>query len=575
MSSDYQQLKTNAIEKWDNLLSSKPWVRVGGGVSGQAAGAEDIYDQIKNSDLIDQLDFNVSLVGSLGLMYLEPIVDITTPDGLRIFYSNVSTKSILQIIEKHLNSDKPIFDNSAFAYSGDSPAVKNINLPEFHSLDIMKLQKRLVTKNFGNIDPLDIDHYIANGGYEALDKAVSMNSPEDIVTQVKNSGLRGRGGAAFPTGLKWSFLAPAQSDSKYVLCNCEEGDPGAFNDKGILESDPNTLIEGLIINGYATNSTKGFVFIRHGHEHPINATKSAISQAYDRGLLGKNILGSEFSFDMEVALTGDSYVAGEETALMEAIEGKRSTPRFKPPFPAAAGLWQKPTNINNVKTFSYVPSIISNGSDWFKKVGTESTSGTALVCLSGHIKRPGLYEVEMGMTINDVIYKIGGGGLNNQKIKVLQAGGPLNGLLGEPAFETRIDFDEMTKAGASIGSGGIIVGNDKTDIVDLLRNLIAFNQFESCGKCFPCRLGNTHMLEILDRMCEKKAEPKDLQLIKKIGNSMKVGSLCGHGQLGYNPISSAMRYFKKDIDDCLDGNYELTGPYKDGKMLRPTRTRPD
>ena len=435
-------------------------------------------------------------------------------------------------------------------------------------------QIKIATRNFGDTDPLSIDHYIARGGYSALSSAIFEKTPEFIVDEVKNSGLRGRGGAAFPAGVKWSFLAPSKEPVKYVLCNCEEGDPGAFNDKGIIENDPHTLVEGLILNGYATNSSNGYIFIRQGHEIPINAAKKAISDAYEKGLLGQNILGSNFSFDMEVSLTGDSYVAGEETALMEAIEGKRSTPRYKPPFPAAQGLWKKPTNINNVKTLSYVPEIIRKGSDWFKSIGTETTSGTAIGCLSGHIKFPGMFEIPMGMTIREVLEDVGGGIFKGKSIKVLQAGGPLNGLLGEEAFDTMIDFDAMSAAGASIGSGGIIVGNEKTNIVDLLRNLIAFNQFESCGKCFPCRLGNTHMLEILDRMCQKKSNPNDLDLIQRIGSSMKSGSLCGHGQLGYNPILSAMKYFREEIESAVNGKINLTGANRDGKMILPTRTRP-
>jgi NADH-quinone oxidoreductase subunit F len=572
MSNIYELIKSSALDKWETLSEGKPWIRVGGGVSGEAAGSDEIFAIVERSVTENGLDVNISSVGSLGLMYLEPIIDIKTPNGPRIFYGNVEEGEVVDIVVKHLIDNKPLI-SKAFAYEGSpDEVVKNID--ELSTLPAMSYQKKIVTSNFGNIDPNDIDQYIANGGYKALDIAVNDRTPGEVVDEVKTSGLRGRGGAAFPTGLKWSFLAPSDSEKKYVLCNSEEGDPGAFNDKGILESDPHTLIEGLIINGYATRSTKGYVFIRHGHNHPISATNTAIKQAYEKGFLGTNILGSDFSFDMELALTGDSYVAGEETALMEAIEGKRSTPRFKPPFPAAAGLWQKPTNINNVKTISYVPKIVENGADWFKSIGTESTSGTALVCLSGHVTRPGLYEVEMGKTIRHVLEELGGGGLDGNQIKVLQAGGPLNGILGEAAFDTKIDFDEMSKAGASIGSGGIIVGNKNTDIVDLLRNLIAFNQFESCGKCFPCRLGNTHMLEILDRLCQQKAMPKDLDLIEKIGTSMKIGSLCGHGQLGYNPISSALRYFKGEIDACLNKENEMTGPFRNGTMMRPTRTRP-
>ena len=570
MTEVFEKIKAKALEDWYKLNSSK-WVRVGGGTSGQAMGSYEIFNKAKN--ILDKnfSDVNISLVSAIGLMYLEPIIDITLPDGTRTYYGNVDSTEIENILNFHLSKNKPLLDR---VFAGNDKAAKLWDIQNINDMPNISRQIKIATRNFGDTDPLSIDHYIARGGYSALSSAIFEKTPEFIVDEVKNSGLRGRGGAAFPAGVKWSFLAPSKEPVKYVLCNCEEGDPGAFNDKGIIENDPHTLVEGLILNGYATNSSNGYIFIRQGHEIPINAAKKAISDAYEKGLLGKNILGSNFSFDMEVSLTGDSYVAGEETALMEAIEGKRSTPRYKPPFPAAQGLWKKPTNINNVKTLSYVPEIIRKGSDWFKSIGTETTSGTAIVCLSGHIKFPGMYEIPMGMTIREVLEDVGGGIFKGKSIKVLQAGGPLNGLLGEEAFDTMIDFDAMSAAGASIGSGGIIVGNEKTNIVDLLRNLIAFNQFESCGKCFPCRLGNTHMLEILDRMCQKKSNPNDLDLIQRIGSSMKSGSLCGHGQLGYNPILSAMKYFREEIESAVNGKINLTGANRDGKMILPTRTRP-
>ena len=570
MTEVFEKIKAKALEDWYKLNSNK-WVRVGGGTSGQAMGSYEIFNKAKN--ILDKnfSDVNISLVSAIGLMYLEPIVDITLPDGTRTYYGNVDSTEIENILNFHLSKNKPLLDR---VFAGNDKAAKLWDIQNINDMPNISRQIKIATRNFGDTDPLSIDHYIARGGYSALSSAIFEKTPEFIVDEVKNSGLRGRGGAAFPAGVKWSFLAPSKEPVKYVLCKCEEGDPGAFNDKGIIENDPHTLVEGLILNGYATNSSNGYIFIRQGHEIPINAAKKAISDAYEKGLLGQNILGSNFSFDMEVSLTGDSYVAGEETALMEAIEGKRSTPRYKPPFPAAQGLWKKPTNINNVKTLSYVPEIIRKGSDWFKSIGTETTSGTAIVCLSGHIKFPGMYEIPMGMTIREVLEDVGGGIFKGKSIKVLQAGGPLNGLLGEEAFDTMIDFDAMSAAGASIGSGGIIVGNEKTNIVDLLRNLIAFNQFESCGKCFPCRLGNTHMLEILDRMCQKKSNPNDLDLIQRIGSSMKSGSLCGHGQLGYNPILSAMKYFREEIESAVNGKINLTGANRDGKMILPTRTRP-
>ena len=564
MSQNYKNLK-NLSEKYiSDIYENKVVIKVQTGTSGQAVGADEVLKtlQAKNSK-----EINVLEVGSMGLMYLEPMIVVCLPSKDNIYYANV-TENIASEIYDHYSSKETIYKQNAFAYESNSSL--DVDFPNINDLPQFSNQLRIATRNFGDITPGDIFQYINNEGYSALDKALFEMSPEEVVEEVKNSGLRGRGGAAFPTGVKWSFLAPNQASTKYVLCNCEEGDPGAYNDKGILETDPHTLVEGLILNGYATNSNKSYVFIRQGHDIPINAIERAIKEAYDNGILGENILGSNFSFDMEVSLTGDSYVAGEETALMEAIEGKRSTPRFKPPFPAASGLWKKPTNINNVKTISYVPEIIKNGSEWFKGTGTEKSTGTAIVCLSGHINRPGMYEIPMGMTINDVLENIGGGSNSETDIKMLQTGGPLGGVLGKEAFSTKIDFDEMAKSGAILGSGGIIVCDESVSVVDLIRNLVAFNQFESCGKCFPCRLGNTHMYDVLDRLCNSKSEPNDLALLERIGNSMKIGSLCGHGQLGYNPISSSLKYFQSEISDSINN---ISEPLE--KMLIPTRTRPN
>ena len=564
MSQNYKILKNLSENYISDIYDNKVVIKVQTGTSGQAVGADEVLKtlQAKNSK-----EINVLEVGSMGLMYLEPMIVVCLPSKDNIYYANV-TENIASEIYDHYSSKETIYKQNAFAYESNSSL--DVDFPNINDLPQFSNQLRIATRNFGDITPGDIFQYINNEGYSALDKALFEMSPEEVVEEVKNSGLRGRGGAAFPTGVKWSFLAPNQASTKYVLCNCEEGDPGAYNDKGILETDPHTLVEGLILNGYATNSNKSYVFIRQGHDIPINAIERAIKEAYDNGILGENILGSNFSFDMEVSLTGDSYVAGEETALMEAIEGKRSTPRFKPPFPAASGLWKKPTNINNVKTISYVPEIIKNGSEWFKGTGTEKSTGTAIVCLSGHINRPGMYEIPMGMTINDVLENIGGGSNSETDIKMLQTGGPLGGVLGKEAFSTKIDFDEMAKSGAILGSGGIIVCDESVSVVDLIRNLVAFNQFESCGKCFPCRLGNTHMYDVLDRLCNSKSEPNDLALLERIGNSMKIGSLCGHGQLGYNPISSSLKYFQSEISDSINN---ISEPLE--KMLIPTRTRPN
>jgi len=561
MTEKYLKLKDQAKAHIDKLYQNKLVIKVQTGTSGQALGADEILNTLLSKANVKT---TILEVGSMGFMYLEPIIAVHQNDN-KFYYGNV-TKSIAEDIFDHYQNNESLYEENCFAYESNENISTKI--PKLDDLPQFSKQLRIATRNFGEITPGDLFQYIAKDGYSALNKALFEMNPEDVLEEVKNSGLRGRGGAAFPTGLKWSFLAPSTDPVKYVLCNCEEGDPGAFNDKGILETDPHTLVEGLILNGYATNSTHSYVFIRQGHDIPINAVERAIEEAYKNGILGKNILGSNFNFEMEVSLTGDSYVAGEETALMEAIEGKRSTPRFKPPFPAASGLWKKPTNINNVKTLSYVPEIINQGSEWFKGTGTEKSTGTAIVCLTGHLKRPGMYEIPMGMTINEVLTDLGGGS-NSSDIKMLQTGGPLGGVLGKDAFDTKIDFDEMSQAGAILGSGGIIVCDESVSVVDLIRNLIAFNQFESCGKCFPCRLGNTHMLDVLERLCNSKSKPDDLKLLERIGNSMKIGSLCGHGQLGFNPISSALKYFEQEIMTAV---YNNSKPLE--KMYTPTRTRP-
>lgn len=575
MSVAFDELRNGARQHWESLTQGEAaWIRVGGGVSGEAAGADAVADALQSAIQETGAGARVSRVGMMGLCYAEPLIDVTLPGKARVFYANVAPALAREILQAHVLKGQPRTD-LAFAYEPGPNGDEDLgDLTKLEELPVMQEQVRIALRNSGHIDPGDMLQYIAHGGYEALDRALEEMSPDQVLEEVKNSGLRGRGGAAFPTGMKWGFLAGNEAPMKYVLCNCEEGDPGAFNDKGILESDPHTLLEGLILAGYATKSHKGYIFIRQGHTHPIEYARKAVRDAYETGLLGEHILGSEFSYDVEVVLTGDSYVSGEETALMDSVEGKRATPRYRPPFPAQAGVWQRPSNINNVKTLSYVPRIIAQGGEWFKSIGTEKSTGTALICLSGHIARPGVYEIPFGPTIRDVLDRIGGGAPNGRKIKLLQTGGPLGGVLGESAFDVQLDFDAMSQAGAILGSGGVIVGDDTVSVVDLTRNLVAFLQFESCGKCFPCRLGTTHMLEILDRVCKNQAEPTDFALMERIGNSMKVGSLCGHGQLGYNPISSAIQYFGDEFDAVIKEHAGPVGFFEDGGMVGPTRTRP-
>jgi NADH-quinone oxidoreductase subunit F len=548
----------NKANKYTQKLSKKPRIRIGSDISGVAAGSLIISDEFHKQIALNKLDILISHVGGFGLSYAEPLIDIEMPDGSRVFYSNVQLTDVERIVQEHIIQCKPPLD-IAFATSNFTSTLTSV--PDFYDLPVNKMQTKILTENFGEIDPLDISEYISLGGYSSVAKALFEISPEDVHKEILDSKLRGRGGAAFPTGVKLGFLKGSNAEQKYILCNCEEGDPGAWNDKAILESDPHRLLEGLILAAIATNASHGIIFIRHGNDIPISRTKAAIQSAYDSNLLGISILGSEFSFNAEVVLVGESYVAGEETALMEAVEGKRAMPRYKPPFPAAFGVWGHPSNINNIKTIANLPSIISKGSEWFKSIGTDTSSGTAVLCLSGNILRPGLYEVAMGITIRTVIEDICGGVPNKKQLKLLQTGGPLGGVLNSTKLDTSIDFDSMAKAGAILGSGGIIVADEDVNVVDLTRMLIAFCQFESCGKCFPCRLGNSHLLEILNRICDNSSSPSDIDLMRKVGTNMQQGSLCGHGQLGFNPIKSALEYFKEDFDSAFENiNKEINAP---------------
>ncbi len=518
---------------------------------GEAAGCESVLGALQSSLERHGVEANVSRVGCLGLCFAEPLLDVQLPNGPRIFYGNVTPESVEEIVASHLSQGNPVaalalgFLTNPDDATGSSPPE---GIPDLNLHPMRAVENRIALRNAGNIDPGDIYQYLAVGGYQALHKALTTMTPDETVAEVATAGLRGRGGAAFPAATKWRFLSGSNAPVKYVLCNCEEGDPGAFNDKAIVESDPHTLVEGILLAGYATGASHGYIFIRHGHDGPIDRAREAVRQATDLGFLGNSILGSDFDFELEVALTGDSYVAGEETALMEAIEGSRAMPRFRPPFPAQVGLFGKPTNINNVKTLAYVPEIISRGGEWFAGIGHEQSTGTAILCLTGDLNYTGMVEVPMGVNLKDVLYEVAGGIPGGKKLKLVQTGGPLGGVLGADNVDLLLDFEVFRNAGAILGSGGIIAADEDTCIVDLTRALIAFCQYESCGKCFPCRMGMSHLLEVLERICRLEGGDEDLALMRDIGENMQAGSLCGHGQLGFNPVSSALRYFGDEFD---------------------------
>ena len=545
MTADFPRIQEEARRRWEELTAGdKPWIRVGTALCGQAAGADKIVETFI-SELDDQgVSAQVSRVGCLGLCFAEPMVDVQVPGQGRVVYGNVGPDDVKRIVSRHLGQGEVVAD----LVVGHIGEEHKGDLPSLDQHPMKAREQRIALRNAGHVDPLDIYQYVANGGYGALNRALTNMSAAEVLEEINISGLRGRGGAAFPAGTKWRFLAGSNSPDKYILCNCEEGDPGAFNDKGILESDPHTVVEGIILAGYATGANHGYIFIRHGHDGPIERAQTAVAQAYELGLLGNEILGTDFTFDLEVALTGDSYVSGEETALMEAIEGSRAMPRYRPPFPAQVGVFGKPTNINNVKTMAYVPEIIARGGQWFAGIGHDKSTGTVILCLSGALNYTGMVEVPMGMNLNEVLNEMAGGVPGDKELSFIQTGGPLGGVLSASAADLVLDFDIFRSAGAILGSGGIIAADEDTCVVDLTRVLIAFCQYESCGKCFPCRMGMSHMLEVLERICGLEGTPDDLALMQSIGENMQAGSLCGHGQLGFNPVASALRYFPEQFE---------------------------
>ena len=559
MTEAFGKLAERAEREWAAFArpAERTQIAVGMGIHGLAAGAPDVIEALESALARAGVEADIHETGGLGLDYAEVIVNITRPGKPRVYFANVTPDSAAALVESYV-VDGAIPDGAdVLGAIGD---LENGGLPDLFSREEFSLQRRVATQNCGVIEPDNLWHYIANGGYAALEKAVSGMTPEDVIGEIEKSNLRGRGGAAFPAAMKWKFLIGAPGPPKYHLCNAEEGDSGAFNDKHLLESDPFRVIEGITIAGYATKAGggKGFIFIRTGWDLPIDRIQRALDLAYEHGLLGKNILGTDFDFDIEISLTGESYVSGEETALMEAVEGKRAMPRYKPPFPAAAGLWQKPSNINNVKTYSYAPSIVANGGDWFAGIGTERSKGTALVCLTGRVNRPGLYEVPFGVTLRQVIEVLGGGVPGGKALKFLQTGGPLGGFLPASSLDMPIDFDAMIAAGAMFGSGGIIVGDETDSVVEIAAVLGEFNAEESCGKCFPCRLGTRQIANILERLHGKEATRKELDTALVIGETMK-SSLCAHGHLAENPIKSGYRYFQDEFEASLQNEAVQAG----------------
>ncbi len=479
------------------------------------------------------------MTGCFGLCEKGPVV-IVYPD--EIFYSHVRVSDVSDICEEHILKGRPV-ERLIVTDPVDKKKVKNFSELKFYSK-----QKRIALRNCGNINPLDINEYIAKDGYQAIGKVLTSMSPKETIDEMKKSGLRGRGGGGFPTGLKWEFASKSVDPIKYVICNSDEGDPGAFMDRAVLEGDPHSVIEAMEICGYAIGSNQGYVYCRAEYPLAIERLNHAIAQAKELGLLGKNIFNTGFDFDLEIRLGAGAFVCGEETALMASIEGNRGMPRLKPPFPAVKGLWGHPTNVNNVETFANVPVVYLKGADWFKSIGTEKSSGTKVFALGGKIANTGLLEVPMGTTLREVIFDIGGGIPNRRKFKAVQTGGPSGGCITEESLDTPIDFDNLIALGSMMGSGGMIVMDEDNCMVDVARFYLEFTVDESCGKCTPCREGTRRMLDILNKICDGEGTLEHLEVLEYLGNMIKDTSLCGLGQTAPNPVLSTLKHFRKEYE---------------------------
>jgi len=515
-------------------------VLVCGGTGCTSSGSTKIIEEFEKRLAENNLEKEVKVIktGCFGLCALGPVV-VIYPEGA--FYSMVKVEDVNEIVTEHLLKGR-IVKRLLYDETVEDDSIKSLN-----EVDFYKKQRRIALRNCGVIDPENIEEYIGTDGYKALGKVLTEMKPEDVIELIKKSGLRGRGGAGFPTGLKWMFTANASNENgKYVACNADEGDPGAFMDRSILEGDPHSIIEAMAIAAYAVGADQGYIYIRAEYPIAVQRLRIAIEQAKEYGLLGKNIFGTDFNFNLEIRLGAGAFVCGEETALMTSIEGYRGEPRPRPPFPANKGLWQKPTLLNNVETYANITQIILNGPEWFNEIGTEKSKGTKVFALGGKIKNTGLVEIPMGTTLREIVEEIGGGIPNGKKFKAAQTGGPSGGCIPASLIDTPIDYDSLIAIGSMMGSGGLIVMDENTCMVDIAKFFLEFTVDESCGKCTPCRVGTKRMLEILDRITKGQGTLEDIDKLEKLAEGIKSTALCGLGQTAPNPVLSTLRYFRDE-----------------------------
>ncbi|MFC2042113.1 NADH-quinone oxidoreductase subunit NuoF [Chloroflexota bacterium] len=546
----FEAAKKQAISEWESRQhSSRLRVLIGTGTCGIAAGAEEIFNTIEEELKKNRLWSDIIRVGCIGLCYAEPLIEVVKLGMPSIFYGNLTPELVAEIVRDYLVSGNPRPD-LALGTRGEG-AIDGI--PRLFDLPVLKPQVRITLRNCGNIDPMDINQYIANGGYEGLSKVVRME-PQEVINEIKKSGLRGRGGAGFPTGQKWQFCHDATGAPKYIICNADEGDPGAFMDRAVLEGDPHSILEGMLIGAYSIGASDGYIYIRAEYPLAIERLKVAIKQMQESGLLGEKILDTDFHCNLHIKEGAGAFVCGEETAMMASIEGSRGIPRSRPPFPAQSGLWGKPTNINNVETWANVSAILQKGADWYAGYGTEKSKGTKTFSLVGNVIRTGLIEVPMGITMREIIYGIGGGIPEDKKFKAVQTGGPSGGCLPASFLNSPVDYESLASAGSIVGSGGMVVMDEDTCMVDVARYFLNFTQLESCGKCIQCRWGTKQMLDILEDIVNGEGRDGDIKLLLELGEAVKNSSLCALGGTAPNPVLTTIRYFRDEYEAHIDEN---------------------
>jgi NADH-quinone oxidoreductase subunit F len=512
-------------------------IKIGLGSCGIAAGGQKVHDALKHVLEEKGIQLPIGKTGCNGMCFNEVLLEVQDPVNGRVIYGDVTPEKLDRLVEEHICSGRVIPE--WMTYSEGLQAEHN---------DFIASQQRIVLSRCGAIDPESIQDAMDQDAYQALKKALTLMTPSEVIEEIKASGLRGRGGGGFPTGLKWEFTARSTGQSKYMICNADEGDPGAFMDRSVLESDPHAVLEGITIAGYAIGAQTGYIYCRAEYPLAIKHLQKAIRQSMEKGFLGDRILNTDFSFHIKIKEGAGAFVCGEETALIASIEGKRGMPRYRPPFPAQSGLWGKPTCINNVETLATVPWVVRKGSQAYARFGTQKSKGTKVFALAGRIKRGGLIEVPMGMTIRDVINKVGGGSSSGKLIKAVQLGGPSGGCLPERLFDTSIDYESVTQTGAIMGSGGMVVMDEDSCMVDVARFFLSFTQLESCGKCTFCRLGTLRMLEILERITKGEGREEDLQTLEDLAYKIKESSLCGLGQTAPNPVLTTIKYFRDEYE---------------------------